>query len=70
MIHSLSATIPVVAAQPSAEKPSATQRSAEKGFSLDESEQLQSLKQRDREVRTHEQAHIAAGGQHVLGGAF
>ncbi|MDJ0739472.1 MAG: putative metalloprotease CJM1_0395 family protein [Gammaproteobacteria bacterium] len=30
---------------------------------------LQDLKQRDREVRQHEQAHIAAGGAHVSGGA-
>ena len=29
---------------------------------------LRELKQRDREVRTHEQAHAAAGGQHVSGG--
>ncbi|MFP4500527.1 MAG: putative metalloprotease CJM1_0395 family protein [Candidatus Hydrogenedentota bacterium] len=27
------------------------------------------LKQRDREVRQHEQAHVAAGGQYVRGGA-
>lgn len=31
--------------------------------------ELQDLKQRDREVRQHEQAHIAAGGSHVRGGA-
>lgn len=31
--------------------------------------ELQDLKQRDREVRQHEQAHIAAGGAHVQGGA-
>ena len=31
--------------------------------------ELQELKQRDREVRQHEQAHIAAGGQYVTGGA-
>ena len=30
---------------------------------------VQELKQRDREVRQHEQAHIAAGGSHVRGGA-
>jgi hypothetical protein len=29
---------------------------------------LQDLQQRDREVRQHEQAHVAAGGQHVRGG--
>lgn len=31
--------------------------------------QVQELKARDREVRQHEQAHIAAGGQYVKGGA-
>jgi len=31
--------------------------------------QVQKLQERDREVRAHEQAHIAAGGQHVSGGA-
>ncbi|MDR0238936.1 MAG: hypothetical protein LBI88_01745 [Deltaproteobacteria bacterium] len=31
--------------------------------------QVQKLRERDREVRAHEQAHIAAGGQHVSGGA-
>lgn len=31
--------------------------------------ELQDLKQRDREVRRHEQAHIAAGGSLVRGGA-
>lgn len=31
--------------------------------------ELQDLKQRDREVRQHEQAHIAAAGGHVRGGA-
>jgi hypothetical protein len=31
--------------------------------------ELQELKQRDREVRQHEQAHVAAGGAYVRGGA-
>ncbi len=30
--------------------------------------QVRELQQRDREVRSHEQAHVAAGGQHVRGG--
>ncbi len=30
--------------------------------------ELQQLKERDREVRTHEQAHLAAAGQHARGG--
>ncbi len=36
----------------------------------DESErEVQKLSQRDREVRAHEAAHVAAGGQYVKGGA-
>jgi hypothetical protein len=34
-----------------------------------EKSQLRELKARDREVRAHEQAHIAAGGRYVRGGA-
>jgi len=35
----------------------------------EEVQQLQELKQRDLEVRTHEQAHLAAAGQYARGGA-
>jgi Zn-dependent metalloprotease len=35
----------------------------------EELRELTELKQRDREVKTHEQAHVAAGGSHVRGGA-
>jgi hypothetical protein len=35
----------------------------------DAEKQIQKLRERDREVRAHEQAHIAAGGQYVSGGA-
>jgi hypothetical protein len=38
-------------------------------LSPDAERQVQKLKERDREVRAHEQAHIAAGGQYVSGGA-
>jgi hypothetical protein len=38
-------------------------------LSPEEQEQVEKLKQRDQEVRTHEQAHIAAGGPYVRGGA-
>jgi len=38
-------------------------------LSPDAEKQVQKLRERDREVRAHEQAHIAAGGQHVSGGA-
>ena len=34
----------------------------------DERQEVDRLKERDREVRTHEQAHVAAGGQYVRGG--
>ena len=34
----------------------------------EEEQQVDELKQRDREVRTHEQAHLAAAGPHALGG--
>ena len=38
-------------------------------LSAEERQELQELRQRDAEVRAHEQAHIAAGGQYVTGGA-
>ncbi|WP_291322724.1 putative metalloprotease CJM1_0395 family protein [Desulfonatronospira sp.] len=41
----------------------------ENKLSAEERQELQELRQRDAEVRAHEQAHIAAGGQYVTGGA-
>ncbi len=41
----------------------------DKKLSTDEEQELQELKKRDREVKAHEQAHMAAGGGHVRGGA-
>ena len=38
---------------------------AEAQLNEQQHQELQKLKQRDREVRTHEQAHLAAGGAHV-----
>lgn len=38
-------------------------------LSEEELRQVEKLRQRDQEVRAHEQAHIAAGGQYVRGGA-
>ena len=38
-------------------------------LNLKEIQELSKLKQRDREVRSHEQAHINAGGQYVRSGA-
>lgn len=39
-----------------------------KELTTEDQTEVQKLKQRDREVRTHEQAHVAAGGQYVRGG--
>ena len=39
------------------------------GFSEEDQEKVNELTKRDQEVRAHEQAHIAAGGQYVKGGA-
>jgi len=37
-------------------------------LSTEDQKEVEKLKQRDSEVRTHEQAHVAAGGQYVRGG--
>jgi len=37
-------------------------------LNTEEEKEVEKLKQRDREVRTHEQAHVSAGGQYVRGG--
>lgn len=37
-------------------------------LSEEETQEVEELKRRDQEVRTHEHAHVAAGGQHVRGG--
>lgn len=42
---------------------------SDKQLTEEEQKQIEELKSRDREVKTHEQAHIAAGGSYVLGGA-
>ncbi|MBP7563057.1 MAG: hypothetical protein KA886_04640, partial [Candidatus Cloacimonetes bacterium] len=38
-------------------------------LSEEEKKQVNDLEKRDQEVKTHEQAHIAAGGAYVQGGA-
>lgn len=38
-------------------------------LSPESQQQINKLQQRDREVRSHEQSHISAGGAHVSGGA-
>lgn len=43
--------------------------SSNKQLTEEEQKQIDELKARDREVKTHEQAHIAAGGSYVKGGA-
>lgn len=43
--------------------------SSDKQLTEEEQKQIDKLKARDREVKTHEQAHIAAGGSYVKGGA-
>jgi hypothetical protein len=45
------------------------QSKGEKSLTLEEQRELKELKDRDREVRTHEQAHLAAAGNLATGGA-
>lgn len=47
----------------------AASAAAEQGLSRAEQTELRELKQRDKQVKAHEQAHIAAGGSFVQGGA-
>ncbi len=53
------------------EKPSSMQSkgSDQQRLTEEELKQLTELKRRDREVKTHEQAHLAAAGQYAAGGA-
>lgn len=44
-------------------------KKANEQLSKEEREELQQLQQREQKVKAHEQAHIAAGGKHVVGGA-
>lgn len=44
-------------------------RADELNLSPEAQAQLRKLQQRDREVRAHESAHLAAAGQHAVGGA-
>lgn len=46
-----------------------TTNTSEKVLTEEEQKQVEELKARDTEVRAHEQAHIAAGGSYVRGGA-
>lgn len=58
--------VPVEEEDERAQKPEASGSASE--ISADELEELQRLKQRDTEVRAHEQAHVAAGGRYVTSG--
>lgn len=44
-------------------------RPGDQELSEEEQREVEDLKARDREVRTHEQAHLAAAGQYASGGA-
>lgn len=50
-------------------KPSDAAAANDDSLSEEDQEKVKKLKERDAEVRRHEQAHIAAGGQYVQGGA-
>lgn len=50
-------------ANPGTNQPGGTEKSSQ------DQQKIADLKKRDQEVRVHEQAHIAAGGQYVRGGA-
>lgn len=52
-----------------ASRPDKKSSTSNQGLSESEQKQVDELKARDREVKTHEQAHIAAGGSYVQGGA-
>ncbi len=49
--------------------PAAAQNKAQLSLTAEEIKQLQQLKMRDREVRAHEQAHLAVAGAYARGGA-
>ena len=46
-----------------------TDATSNKELTDEEKEQVRELQTKDREVRAHEMAHVAAGGQYVRGGA-
>ncbi len=58
------------ASEPSDARPPATEESSDSETELTEEEaaELTELRSRDREVRAHEQAHIAAAGSYAQGG--
>lgn len=50
-------------------KNAAAEAGSDKKFDEQEQKEVQKLQQRDREVRQHEQAHVAAAGRYARGGA-
>jgi hypothetical protein len=56
--------------QESQENPSSLEESNVSGeqYNQEEQKMIDELRSRDREVRDHEQAHVAAGGAHISGG--
>ena len=50
------------------DKEGAAEQDSNQKLSEEEQKAVERLQKRDREVRAHEQAHVAAGGQHVRGG--
>lgn len=52
-----------------AEKSAAERKPDGQEYTREEQEKITKLKDRDREVRAHEQAHVAAGGQYVRSAA-
>jgi hypothetical protein len=61
--------IPAFKKQENPEDKKVEKGGADERYSEEEQKMINDLKSRDQEVRTHEQAHISAGGAHVRGGA-
>jgi len=59
---------PVDTSESTQENSAADSAESPDGLNADEKQELQELRRIDSEVRRHEQAHVAAGGQHVRGG--
>ncbi|MBD3393433.1 MAG: hypothetical protein GF418_14960 [Chitinivibrionales bacterium] len=63
-------TSAAVAVQPgAAEQSQAQDKGPGRELTDEEKKEVKELRQRDKEVRAHEMAHVAAGGQYVRGGA-
>jgi hypothetical protein len=65
----LQGAAPTEESEESAETERASGPVTEQDLSAEDRAVLEELKARDAEVRAHEAAHVAAGGQHVRGGA-